>query len=52
MVVDNGSYVIPLVTFSLSGLLGGVLYVIVQVVKSIPLNMQMCALDEASLLGG
>jgi hypothetical protein len=43
---------IPLVIISLPGFLGGVPYVIVLVVKYIPLNMQICALEEASSLGG
>jgi hypothetical protein len=39
MTVDNGSVLVPLVTFSLLGLSGGVSYVVVRVVKYIPLNM-------------
>jgi hypothetical protein len=39
MVVDGGSDAVPLVTFSLLGLPSGVSYVVVRVVKYIPLNM-------------
>jgi hypothetical protein len=37
--LDGGSSVVLVVTFSLSGLPGGVSYVIVRVVKSTTLNM-------------